>query len=1795
MESSPADIISAKRSSVVESYNFTQTKNCNWASSLTKLAHATAQEYEDRFLIELIQNGYDVHDPDKTDGHICIHFARGEGEFGTLYVANGGRQFTASNFHAICEIAQSDKEPGAGIGNKGVGFKSVLHVCDSPEIYSVGSCSQDSRRFDGFCFRFALDTDYADLCDGNGQVLETMKRDVSPYFLPIHIPNVPEQVERFSELGMVSVIRMPLSRHSAATVASEQLEQLRASPVPVLLFLPRIAQLVIEESHADEAMMKTVIHRSQQMVPSPDPEHSWSNVTIQRGEFDSDGEHAYGSRTFFVATTVVESQRLKEAIDQSIEQSHLDQRFAEWTEEAAVSVAIEHADDTPTDCRLYTFLPMGDEARSPFGGHLNAPFAPNLARTHVNRTIPLNGLFFDVAAELAAETVIALSQTQPNVPESILIDLLTWESSSVSRLVAAFENTELPLVAQPLLPLVPAANLVSRGSIEDTFGWKNDFLVVRATDLRRITGLPFLAPVDGTARFARVMDLFASLDSSLDPTFETLADWIEDVAEDLLRRNADAETWNNFYSDAEALFAKNGAALEGRRVLLDSSRTLRQAGPFHGTDTSAERPAVFFPPITERSEDDEEMGSTAGVSIPKNLLKYMCYLHDDLVWYERDGTTLRRTKARDFLQKAHLVQRFDTSSLIEHCSRISQNTRSNAIRESALRLAFNLQRAARSRDALGLEKLAFQVPAKAGWCRAEEALFSEHWPDSQGVQLVKMITKARSVSDDIAALDDRFLCAPTESPFNGDSEQEWRDFLERIGVRDGLWPVRMPLTKSDFRGDDVTKSHIGRALKMSDDAIEQWEQTHDNSQSANHPYTDYRAQSSFYRIPGQFEFSQFTSDAKNVYARLIFSQVGFWKSDHFSTTIERPRPSRKDTLNWPTPLAAFLRLGEWVPVQIAAIENYVPPDLAWHCDESDGSLPPTFLPLIPRDLRRCLEQCPLTSSRMIDQGWLRLVGRTEDTPALIILLGEIVADDRLGETDVVAFRRLYRQAWQRLFTAEAAVLSGLMSTPQLTLAISRGSETAPLQIRDQGENCSAENLCVVDSDDRLRKQLLTDLRFPTLDVGSKLGLQVLGLLQPALGDYVRGSSSIDIEVLVDGESVTPIETCPTLLDDENGWVKQLVALVIQLKSRVPTHHTAQAQSQVQKRLSLIRAKKGGTVSLLVDRVGVELPHFFHDAVLINDADYPTIAYADESDSWTWNTFERLAPAIVSAVDRSSLQDALEVAIHRLSRNAIGEHAHEPTDEDLADALSTSVEEIRAHLQDWRSHELSVLEYLFPVIYHLLGADAAEDFDKSRSPLVSRDEIRDALVRHQSVLPIDVDNLLGKCSTAATLGHLREDLGLNFGSFNATLKDIGPPYKPTRNVEGHRNEFAFFLQHHTEAILIRVRNRFIQAFHNSESLDEYVAIRDLKTLQPDPNWLETCELPSDTMMRGLVNVWLNQFEAESLDGPTPELPALQMLRTQNRKLIRGMVESLSKVLPVWCSKNGVVPPNYWNEPNLPDSVADSMLDAGLTDFEVLLPVRVFQWLAEQNVLPTEMPHSTDHATLGLSSDDLSKGESEAEKQRRQAEYQRRTIEIDGQRYSSSASEYESLLEKIRDSISDEFLKSPKSLSKLESIAGNKKKRDGKGRNGGGASEGRMTDAQKHATGFAGEILALEWLKSQYDGVTEDCWKSKYRDLVFGGELGNDMLGYDFEVLLRNTSYMFEVKATTGTDCVIELGATELETSQRFAKSNRYRILFVSRVLDASRRKVFVLPNPFSKRGRGTFQATGTGIRFRFTMD
>ena len=87
-----------------------------------------AVDYAGRFLYELVQNAYDAQPREATAGRIHVLLDPDAGEHGVLYVANTGTPFDADDFRAICEIAQSSKRPGQGIGNKGLGFRSVLAI-----------------------------------------------------------------------------------------------------------------------------------------------------------------------------------------------------------------------------------------------------------------------------------------------------------------------------------------------------------------------------------------------------------------------------------------------------------------------------------------------------------------------------------------------------------------------------------------------------------------------------------------------------------------------------------------------------------------------------------------------------------------------------------------------------------------------------------------------------------------------------------------------------------------------------------------------------------------------------------------------------------------------------------------------------------------------------------------------------------------------------------------------------------------------------------------------------------------------------------------------------------------------------------------------------------------------------------------------------------------------------------------------------------------------------------------------------------------------------------------------------------------------------------------------------------------------------------------------------------------------------------------------------------------------------------------------------------------------------------
>ncbi len=92
----------------------------------------------DMILLELIQNADDNFYADGITPHFTLQMTSRY-----ILVFNNEEGFVEKNVRALCNVGGSTKEVGKGeelqqhyIGHKGIGFKSVFNVSDTPHIFS---------------------------------------------------------------------------------------------------------------------------------------------------------------------------------------------------------------------------------------------------------------------------------------------------------------------------------------------------------------------------------------------------------------------------------------------------------------------------------------------------------------------------------------------------------------------------------------------------------------------------------------------------------------------------------------------------------------------------------------------------------------------------------------------------------------------------------------------------------------------------------------------------------------------------------------------------------------------------------------------------------------------------------------------------------------------------------------------------------------------------------------------------------------------------------------------------------------------------------------------------------------------------------------------------------------------------------------------------------------------------------------------------------------------------------------------------------------------------------------------------------------------------------------------------------------------------------------------------------------------------------------------------------------------------------------------------------------------------
>lgn len=533
-----------------------------------------ARDYAGRYVFELIQNGHDAHDGGRHDGRVALVLDEDEGEHGVLYAANAGEPFTWRRVMAICKLARSEKAIGDGIGNKGVGFRSVLHITRRPEVYSAAPGSPGSGRLDGYCFRFADRADLEELL-GDPALAERADRELPHFQVPVPIRTVPATAAQLAKSGYVSVIRLPLMNERARAETATLLAELTSATVPLMLFLRRLAYLTIEH-RADGTLKRAGLGRAETQVALPsateDQAPGLPRTSVARVDLG-------GSGRFTVIRGSVPSARLAAVVEDAVADGRLDEVWAEWTEPAEVELAIPESPQSRPG-RLYVFLPLGEQATAPCAGHLNAPFFTKVDRTALDATHPLNSALLDIAAEASLNAAAEMRRHTPEAGGNArrwAAELVAWAPSSIARLSEASRRVHaMDLKDVAFVPVLPAAHTGQTPGAAawaqplDSLRWpRGDFAILTAAAAAE-SGLRIVDPGLPAATLDRLTKLCTAMGRPLQASPSTLADAVEEMLGSLPRPPAtDAiSIWDSAYDDIATIFDDVGDELVGRRILL---------------------------------------------------------------------------------------------------------------------------------------------------------------------------------------------------------------------------------------------------------------------------------------------------------------------------------------------------------------------------------------------------------------------------------------------------------------------------------------------------------------------------------------------------------------------------------------------------------------------------------------------------------------------------------------------------------------------------------------------------------------------------------------------------------------------------------------------------------------------------------------------------------------------------------------------------------------------------------------------------------------------------------------------------------------------------------------------------------------------------------------------------------------------------------------------------------------------------------------------------------------------------
>ncbi len=1754
----PADELERQVRSLLEHAVDAHERNLLVYQSLRNLDEVIGTEYGDRVLYELIQNAHDAH-ASGGDGRIAIGLVIHSEKEGVLYVANGGNGFRWKDVEAIRNLATSAKEVGEGIGNKGLGFRSIEALTDDVRIYSRNGRSQ-SNEFDGYCFRFAETRDTEELLRSTGFDAATsaaVAPTVSRYLVPRPLENHPDEIAAYARRGYATVIAAPLRTSEAVALASKQVDALTDLDMPLLLFLDRISEIRINVERPDQRPYRRRLSRRQTTINAVPPLPGTLMHEVDVG----------GGRRFLVVRREVDKKRVLEAVARSIPMAPQIKRWLSWKGTPVVSVAVGLSTAAVTRGRLYNFLPMGEEAGSPFLGYLDAPFFADIDRRDADLDLPLNETFMEAAAETCAAAALSIVQHDLAIPAQAVFDLFAWTGEQAGKLSTALKEAGSSLSEAAVIPVIVDNGRQAWSCLSQIRIWpESTFSILKDREVAKHVGAQLVSKDLDSDRIERLKAVASRiLNRPLTPLGTQLAKWSEVFAHSLLERQVAPRTWSRFYDDLPRVFDAANTSLEALdeiAILYDRSGKLRPAG---GHDDE-KRTGVFV-----RNDVPKGKRKKAGIPLPPATLARRYRFLDDRIRL--------RPETLDAFLEASLVREYDpVDALAGLKSALGQNANDQR-RQEALVWAFHVWRTASgARLEEELQKADLYVPTLSGWHPASECAFSSSWT-SVGRTLENYLVEAADISPDCRRARDLLLVGQQSWPASvQDAKRHWTRFLELIGVFDGLKPVAARLSRKGWPSnlwDSVLRS--GNAAEGLD---KNWctEVVH---VSFNHPYTEYRMKAEAWRLPGQIEHDALPEGTRELLCTLIFEHLKANGMDYFQFEVGRfERYERNwDRRKLPTPLATFLRSKQWIAASSREGLAFRSPDQCWGSRIRRGS-PPRFIDRVPHAVADLSDGNGLAELAFDDALGLRdWQSQATAVKRLRDLAGVAVG---LSSNDRPTLRNEYRRAWRDVVEA------GRPLPENLSLIVTRRGQLEALT----GEPGTPTAVIVTEDAQRFEARVLASAGQAVLEVGPTPTDQVATLLEETGAFIPRRLDGIGVQLVVDGAPFVPRAGDPLLTSLDLEWLPEVIVIGHELRGEQLERGIQ--SSTIDRRMRTIRVRRCESMTLLVNDEAVSPSEHLTWYAYEHD-ELPTLILA-ETVTLDWMTLAGpLSGDLLRLVDGRLKTPRLllsQLALHRSSNEL-----DSPSDEALARAFECDVQTIQEHRAALRTNLEHILHLLIPVVRYYGSPEISRQLVSDVDGAGNRFDARKWLELHLAHEEYSPDELIQACEQAANRNELRRRLELDYTRYNRVLLDLGEA--PLSNEAELRRQYDAYLGRMRPAIIDRIRRHHASDFHAGRDLQAYRVRKTLEFLAFDSDWILTREALEMEAVETHVTDLLTETLGEDV---AVELPPFKRVVNTNRKAIREFSLEAMPVVNLWCQRNGEVLPEPWQQGEA-QAVVRHVENSGLLDFELISSTGIPALCRWAGCWPDGMPDTMDGNALGLSKDDLEAEEKRRERARQEREIERRSISFAGASLDTGDPKFaENLQELAAGFLANDETWFERSRQRTRLVELEHPDEPSGGIGGGGTSRGtrrrerQLTDTQRQAMGLASEWLAYQFLCRRHsEYVDESCWVSQNRAHFFGGDEGDDSAGFDFRVKTPQVEWLYEVKSSLEDSGEFELTANELRVASSASKDGRrrYRILYVPHVFTPDSWCVLELPNPMGEATRNRFATVGRGsVRLRF---